>query len=479
MRAKNRPANSDPWSAQPGPQLQAIRKHWVTELFFGGAVGGGKSDFLLGDFGQDVPEYGAAWRGVLFRKTYPQLDELIQRSKTIYPAWFPGCNWRASDNAWCFPNGAELKMRHMEDRDGWMNYWGHQYTWIGWDELPSWPDLSAYNKMKARLRSAHGVPNMRIRSTGNPGGPGHHAVKQYFSIDTHPMGGEVFGSDDGTTRLFVKSRLADNRILLDNDPGYQHRLRGLGSEALVRAWLDGDWDVVEGAYFDCWRADLHVLRPIELPEHWTRFASFDWGSARPFSVGWWAVASEDFDAGATVVPRGSLIRSREWYGAKSANVGLKLTVEEVAEGILKREGGQAPEYRVADPAIYISDGGPSMAERFAKAGVAFRRGDNKRVPGWDQVRRRLVGENGKPLMYIFSTCADTIRTLPALQHDTNKPEDVDTDNEDHAGDDVRLACMSRPLLAKLPVKKDMTLKPEQTYDDLLKYKKPTLPRKRI
>lgn len=437
-----------PWRAQTGPQLEAIRKHWVDELFYGGAVGGGKSDYLLGDFAQDVPsEWGPHWHGILFRRTYPELEELIGRSQEIYPPWFPGVRWLDSKSTWIWPNGATLKMRYLESSTDWMRYWGHQYTWMGWDELPTWPDLTAYTKLKARLRSAHGVPNKRIRSTGNPGGPGHQAVKSYFRIDQFPLGGMVF-EEGGAKRLFVRSRLADNAILLAGDPSYALRLKGLGSPDLVRAWLEGDWSVVAGAFFTEFASERHVVAPISLPKHWARFRAMDWGSAKPFSVGWYAIS----DGELTKFPRGAIIKYREWYGCKEPNVGLKLTAEEVGDGIKSREEGESIAYGVLDPAAFAEDGGPSIAERIARRKVIFRAADNKRVAqkgamgGWDQVRARLKGEEDKPMLYFFSTCVHTIRTLPALQHDGARPEDVDTDSEDHAADETRYACMSRPWI---------------------------------
>jgi len=149
-----------PWRAQPGPQLTAIQRDTVSELLYGGAVFGGKSDFLLGDFAQDVPrDYGAHWHGVLFRKNYPQLEDLISRSKEIYPAWFPGVDWSNQTKTWTWPNGATLKMRFMESDDDWMQYWGHAYTWIGWDEIALWSSSTSYLRMKARLRSATAKPS--------------------------------------------------------------------------------------------------------------------------------------------------------------------------------------------------------------------------------------------------------------------------------------------------------------------------------
>lgn len=443
---------------QPGPQSLAIRKHLVTELFFGGAVGGGKSDFLLGDFAQDVPQSWGPWcRGILFRRTYGELEELIQRSQEIYPQWFAGAppKWSGDNKTWTWPNGATLKMRYLEHTTDWMRYWGHQYTWIGWDELPSWPDLTAYKKMLARLRSAHAVPNKRVRSTGNPGGPGHQAVKAYFGIDQNPHGGEIrTDPDTGMSRMFVKSKLHDNRILLQNDPAYADRLRGLGSDALIKAWLEGDWSVVTGAYFDCWSTDKHVIKPFDIPEWWLKFRAFDWGSARPFSVGWWAISDGGLLPDGRQYPAGAMVRYREWYGAKGPNEGLHFECETIAEGITKRSRNESYAYSVADPACFSKTqaggtSGPSIAERMHKKGVTFNRGDNQRIIGWDQLRGRLLGADG-PMIYCFDNCTDSIRTIPALQHDELKPEDLDTDAEDHAADEWRYAAMSRPWTRPAP-----------------------------
>jgi hypothetical protein len=136
-----------------------------------------------------------------------------------------------------------------------------------------------------------------------------------------------------------------------------------------------------------------------------------------------------------------------------------MTAEQVAEGIRDRErddpkpkDGQM--LGVADPAIFAEDGGPSIAQRMVRAArVMFRPGDNKRVPlrgamgGWDQLRARLIGDgDGRPMIVFFSTSIHAIRTLPILQHDPNRAEDVDTEGEDHCADEIRYACMSRPYI---------------------------------
>lgn len=456
------------WAPQPGPQTDAITASWCPELFYGGAAGGGKSDFLLGDFLQDVPTYGSAWRGILFRRTYPELEELIARSKEMYLQ--TGGRWNDQAKTWRWPNGATLKMRYAERNDDVLRYQGHQYTWVGWDELTQWPTLFCYRYLRSRLRSAHDVPTKRIRSCANPGGPGHLEVKQYF-VDPAPAGYEpIIDPDTQIERMYIPARLRDNTLLNLNDPTYMQRLKGLGSASLVKALLEGDWSIIEGAFFDCWSEQRHVIRPFEIPKLWMRYRSMDWGSASPFSVGWWAVVSdetvvENSNGDPLTLPRGCLIRYREWYGAKSANVGLKLTAEEVGKGIVAREtrmeeiNGKSElvrdsiSYGVLDPSAFKQDGGPSVAETMAINKAIFRPADNTRVGargamgGWDQVRARLKGdEDGNPMLVVFSTCADTIRTLPVLQHDKDRPEDLDTNSEDHAADEIRYGCLSRPWI---------------------------------
>jgi hypothetical protein len=458
----------EPWRAQAGPQLQAIEKAWVPELLFGGAAGGGKTAFLLGDFAQDVPTpAGPYWHGILFRRTYPQLEEVIKQSLEMYPLWFGADNvtWTEKNKTWTWRNGATLKLRFLELDTDWMEYQGHAYGWIGYDELTTWPNAENYLRMKARLRSARPeVKFKRIRCTANPGGPGHAWVKDYFGIDRYPKGNVILTPDDGSdsSRLFIPSRVEDNKILLKADPNYVKRLMGLGSPELVRAWLEGDWNVVQGAYFPEFNPVRHVLAPFVIPEDWTRICAMDWGSAAPFAVYWAAIADGSPVPGGPSLPAGSLVVYREWYGAKGPNIGLKLDADEVAKGIVERTGPfEQVSDMVIDPAAFANNGGPSIAERMMTAvpdgKLSMRRGDNKRIPGWDQLRARLKGTDA-PMIYFFSTCQHAIRTLPALQHDPAKSEDVDSEGEDHAGDALRYMCMMRPWLREkvAPSRKRLT-----------------------
>lgn len=375
------------------------------------------------------------------------LDDAIERSQQIYVPL--GAQWHEQKKMWRFPSGGRLRFRPLERIQDAEKYQGQNITDACVEEAGNYPDPKPIDRLNGVLRSVKGVPTQLIL-TGNPGGPGQTWIKaRYIDPAPHGMKPLVRELPNGKVHryVFIPSKVQNNRLLMEADPDYINRLYLVGSHELVKAWLEGDWGAVEGAFFDCWSQEV-VIPSMELPEHWTRFRSFDWGSARPFSVGWWAIATEDHNG----IPKNALVRYREWYGVKKdstgqtlANVGLKLTVEEVAEGIVSRETEKVS-YGVADPAIFAEDGGPSMAERMMKHGIIWRRADNKRVAsqghigGWDQMRQRI--QDG--MIYCFSTCVDSIRTIPVLQHDENRPEDLDTDGEDHAADDWRYACMSRP-----------------------------------
>ena len=451
------------WKPQKGPQLSAITATWCEEIFFGGARGGGKSDFLLGDYAQDIDEYGENWKGILFRKSYKELEDLVARSKQIYPAL--GGIWKKADFIWEFPNGATLKLRHLEREEDAEKYQGHAYTWIGFDELPNWANENVYFKLKACLRNgAVPVPVKRMRSTGNPGGVGHIWVKDRF-ITPNPRGlqpiDEIFYVKGAvltrepfegatklvTSRMFIPSKIQDNKILLNNDPFYMARLAQTGSDALVKAWLDGDWDAIEGAYFDKFDKNIHVVEPFEIPSQWYRIRAYDYGYSAPFSVGWYAV-SEGKEINGYYYPTGALIKYREYYGTTGKpNEGLRLENNQVADEILRLEKDETIRDSVADPAIFAHNGGVSIAEQFQDCGVDFRRADNERIAGWQQIRYRFAGEK-RPMLYFFKTCEHTIRQMAVIQHDKKRPEDLDTDMEDHALDETRYACMSRPLTIK-------------------------------
>jgi hypothetical protein len=446
------------WEAQPGPQTAFVQSG-VFEVIYGGARGGGKTDAALGDFAIHATKYGGAARGLLVRRTRTALEPTIERARQIYHP--EDAVWVESRSCFTWPSGAVLYFRFL-DRDADADlYQGHSYTRVYVEELTQFPDPRAVDKLKATLRSPHGAP-CGFRATCNPGGVGHNWVKaRYIDAGPNTIVEESFtdpftGRKLTLSRVFIPAKLADNPRLLANDPDYVARLQLSGSKELVRAWLEGDWNVIHGAFFDKW-SERNIITPFAAPSFWLRFRSFDWGFAAPFSCGWWVVPSDPWPTANGVIPRGAMIRYREWYGQGArTGEGLRLTAEEVGAGIAEREAGEKIAFGVADPSIFRQDGGPSIGERLRRMGLYWRPGDNTRVgragalSGWDQMRARIAGGEEGPMLYVFDTCRDFIRTVPVLQHDPERLEDLDTNAEDHIADETRYACLSRPLPAPPP-----------------------------
>jgi hypothetical protein len=444
------------WQPQPGPQTYLLECP-VFEVFYGGARGGGKTESSVGDWLQHSSLYGENAIGIFFRRKLVQLAEVIARTKQLFPKL--GAKYNEQQKTWTMPNGARLKFAYLERDSDAEEYQGHNYTRVYVEEVTNFPSPDPINKLRATLRSGSGVP-CGMRLTGNPGGAGHNWVKRRF-IDPNPRGFTLITDDteieiDGVKqivkldRVFIPSKISDNLLLMRNDPTYILRLKQSGSAALVKAWLEGNWDIVDGAFFDEWDENAHVLSTHEvlplLKPSWLRFRAFDWGSYRPFSVGWYSLIEESFEHNGLLMPRGALVKYQEWYGSQGPNKGLKMTADLVAQGVVERERGQRIRYGVADPAIYIRDGGPSIGETMSLHRCNWRRADNKRKAGAEMLRQRLVGVDGRPMLYFLDACEDSIRTIPTLQHDDHDPEDVDTEAEDHAYDETRYAVMSRPWI---------------------------------
>ena len=446
----------------------------ATEVLFGGAAGGGKSLTMRAAAIMWCSQI-AGLQVYLFRRLR---DDLVKNHiegprgfRQLLHPWVDSGFCEMVEDEIRFWNGSKIFLCHCKDEKDRYKYLGAEIHVLLIDELTTFSEV-IYRFLRSRVRMVGiSLPAQftgmfpRILASSNPGNVGHHWVKAAFIDPRPPLEcGTMSGDEGGMVRQFIPAKLDDNPSLMKEEPDYELRLAGLGNPALVRAMRDGDWNVIAGAFFPEFETEKHVVPFRNLPLYWYRFRSFDWGSARPFAVHWWAVS----DGELADFPRGALICYREWYGApkddagrSKPNVGLRLTAEEVADGIKAREEGDIPGLNkqmggVADPSIFAEDGGPSIADRMASRKVFFRPADNKRVGirgamgGWDQLRARLKGDGEKPGIYWFSKCVDTIRTLPALQSDEDRPEDCDSDGEDHAADSIRYACLSRPYTAPLP-----------------------------
>ena len=431
------------------------------ECLYHGTRGPGKTDALLMDFAQHVGTgFGAAWRGVLFRQTYPQLEEVRAKARRWFSEIFGEARWNASQSKWVFPGGEELLLRHMAGPEDYWDYHGHEYPWIGWEELTNWPTPDGYEAMIACCRSSHpGLPR-KVRATCNPYGPGHNWVKARF-IDAAPQG-QTVGPEGALARVHLFGAIAENKVLLEADPQYLERLKADSNAHRRKAWLEGSWDIVAGGLFDdLWDPGVHIVEPFPVPESWRVDRSFDWGSTRPFSVGWWA-ESDGTDAtlaDGTVRPtlRGDLYRIAEWYGCGGKpNEGLKLRAREVALGILERERALGLDVRPGPADSHIFDDakiGRDIAAEMAAAGVRWtkaHKGPGSRRTGAERLRALLAGAlpcaegpREQPGLFVFADCRHFIRTVPVLPRGAKDPDDVDPNAEDHVYDETRYRIMAR------------------------------------
>jgi hypothetical protein len=364
-----------------------------------------------------------------------------------------------------FWNGATIHLCHCQYEKDRFNYQGAEMHVLLIDELTHFTD-TIYRYLRGRVRmgglelpaafvAGHPILAGRLpmaMSGSNPGGIGHNWVKATFVAGYKPMEVRQAARDEGgMMRQYVPAKLADNPTMAANDPDYADRLEGLGNPALVRAMLEGDWDIVSGGMFDdLWDADKHIIEPFEVPHSWRVYRAFDWGSSAPFSVTWWAESDgTQTKAMSRSFPRGSKIHIAEWYGWNGKpNQGLRLTAKEIARGIKEREGFMP--YRVkpgpADSAIYNTENGHCIADDMAVTGIRWEKADKSpgsRRNGAQTMRQLLKSATASPAeepgLWVFDTCRHFIDQIPVIPRSEKDPEDVDTDAEDHIYDSARYA----------------------------------------
>lgn len=427
------------WAPQPGRQYALVKAPHPL-IGYGGSRGGGKTDGVLGKFGLSALRYGRHFNNIFFRREMPQADDLIERAKEIYlPV---GAEWQEQKKLFVFNNGARIRFRPLENDADAQKYQGQNLTGAAVEEAGNYGNPSPIWKLFGALRSVGGVP-IQLILTFNPGGPGHKWIRDTF-VKPAPLGMKTLQwklpTGNSVAYVYIPSTIKDNRILMLKDPGYIDRLHLVGSPELVRAWLEGDFEITEGSYFPEFGA-RHIVAPFKIPSHWTRYMGYDWGYASPFCALWGAVSSGKDDAGKEVpYPKGSIVIYRELWGKKVENVDQARRIAEAGKG-------ENP-VCIADPSIFAHDGGPAIADQFHKVFAetnypAFRRGDNDRLSGWSQIRQRLMANPA--MLYISTACPYLLDTLPALQFDLSRPEDVDSAGDDHAADALRYLCKARIL----------------------------------
>jgi hypothetical protein len=414
--------------------FQARARH----IGYGGARGGGKSWAVRSKAKMLAGRYPGI-RILIVRRTYPELTE--NHIRILRNDLNGIARYNSQEKTLTFVNGSIIKFMYCKNDQDLGAIQGHEYDVIFIDEAAQ---LSEF-QMKAIAVCCRGVNDFpkRIYYTCNPGGQGHAYIKRIF-IDRNFLPNE--NPDDYT---FIQALVDDNKALMESQPEYVQLLDSLPYK-LREAWRHGRWDVFEGQVFGEFVDDpehyndhkwSHVINPFEVPVSWTIYRGYDHGYAKPFSCGWYAIS-----------PAGRMYRIRELYGCTGeADVGVEWDVPQIAPKIKEIEHGDPNLqgrhiYGVADTAIFASQSGPSIAEQFAEQQVYFDKSDKNRLPGKMQAHYRLAfNEDGIPMFYVFNTCKNFIRTIPALIYSETDVEDVDTKMEDHIYDEWRYVCMSRPI----------------------------------
>lgn len=423
---------------KPNPKQRLFLRSRCKYTGFGGARGGGKSWVARVKALKLALKYPGI-KVMIVRRSYPELrNNHILPMQQLVPASV--ARYVDVHKEMRFYNGSTILFRYCEGEKDMVRYQGLEVDVLFLEEATQFEE-SVFKMFVACIRGTNGYPK-RMYLTFNPGGKGHAWVKRLF-IDRAYQKGE-----QAEDYVFIQSFVTDNKALMRMQPEYVEQLEALPPK-LRDAWLHGRWDIFEGQFFEEFqnnpnpqRKNTHVIAPFDVPASWQRYRSYDFGYGKPFSCAWWAV---DHD--------GRYYRILELYGCtETPNEGVKWTTERQFEEIarIEREHPYLAGYHingVADPAIFgDGKGGKSTADVAAEYGVYFARGNNDRINGWMQVHYRLAFDaEGRPMMYIFDTCRAFIRTIPLLCYDEHKPEDLDTDGEDHVADETRYFCMLNPL----------------------------------
>ena len=410
-----------------GPQtdfLAAAEK----DVLYGGAAGGGKSFAML----IDPLRYChiAEHRALILRRSMPELRELIDKSRELYPKAFKGAKFREVEKLWSFPSGAKIEFGFLERDADVYRYQGQAYSWIGFDEITHLPTEFGWNYLASRLRTTHPDLKTYLRCTANPGGVGAQWVKKRYIEASEPN--KTFKGKDGLTRKFIPALLQDNPYLAE-DGEYERMLQSLPA-VQRRQLLEGNWDVAEGAAFAEFTKDVHVIPPFELPSWWERIKGLDYGYAAESCCLWAAIDPDDK----------TIIIYRELYRKGLTGDALADTITRMEENEIKSIPG------VLDTAAWSKTGytGPTIGEILVNKGHKLRRADKNRIAGKTQIHEHLRQREGtgRPRLQIFSNCVNLIKELQGIPLSTTNPEDVDTKAADHAYDALRYMLMSRPRM---------------------------------
>jgi len=442
-RVRNHVAENEVvFKANDGPQAEFLESP-ERDVLYGGAAGGGKSYALLADVLRDVgnPNH----RGLLLRRTLPELTELIDKSRQLYMKAVPGAVFKQAKSTWEFPSGAKVWFSYVDDERDVTRYQGQAFNWIGIDEITQYPTPYVWNYLRSRLRSTDPKLGLYMRCTANPGGVGGWWVRKMY-IDPSPPGSAFWAKEFDTQKTirypighakegqplflkkFIPARLTDNPYLAI-DGQYEAMLLSL-PEVERKRLLEGDWDVAEGAAFTEFSRSLHVVESFDPPDGWARVRAGDYGYSSPSCILWGAI---DWDNNIWIY-RELYIKGR--------------TGEALGELVLELERNDPTmQISVLDASCWNRTGlGPSIAETMNRGGCRWIPSDRNRLAGKIEIHRRLACDSrGQPRVRIMDNCTNLVRTLPTLPLSKHNPEDVDTKADDHAYDALRYMMMVRSL----------------------------------
>lgn len=429
------------WRPNEGPQHEFVGSP-EREVLYGGAAGGGKSDGLLMSAAMEYRN--PALRGLILRRSFPELKDLIRRSMELYPAL--GAWYRESTREWFFKDRGIIEFGYLQKKKDVLRYQGRAFNFIGWDELTQWPDDYQYTYLLSRLRAVVGSNILlRVRSTCNPGGPGHHWVKDRFHVPNEGSASQHFDHDTGTWRLFIPARINDNPFL--SGTTYEKDLDALPMDTR-RMLKEGRWDIIAGAMFSEFDHRIHTCDPFPIEPQWRLWRGADDGFNCPAAVYW---ASEH---------DGRIYIIKELYkDGMTPEVMAEHTKKRDSEIIVRRDSGieylgnertlsgalDSSAFNESGVGNKLGTGRGQIMNTLGCRWVPAQKGPGSRVAGWNLIHSKLRPlRDGKPGIIIFKNCPHLLRTLPALPKSDTDPEDISDDCEDHAGDALRYLLQFKP-----------------------------------
>jgi hypothetical protein len=405
------------------------------ETLYGGAAGGGKSAAICAEAVTYCLEHAGA-RVYIFRRTIPELKQSIlpevYKQCADYMNIAHGLRYNAQDRRFEFKNGSTIQLAYLETEADKYRYQSAEIHLLMFDELTHFLQ-DEYEYLKTRVRGTGGYP-LKVMCATNPGNVGHGWVKSYF-IDIAPSE-QIHTDRQGRTRIFIPAKVSDHPSG-EFVRSYTANLQAISDPDLRRALLEGDWDIFAGQAFGEWKRETeegkpyHVVQPFPIPDHWVRWFAYDWGF-NTYAAGVWFARDPGADR---------IYQYREFY--ENA-----MPVSQQAETILMLDKTEQIRMRLADPSIWQHHGsvetGENVAQIFEKSGLIFQPANNDRKAGKNIIHETLApAADGLPKLQVFSSCTHTIRTIPALPYDKNRPEDIDTRAEDHLYDAWRYGLINQ------------------------------------